>query len=108
MSMKLKPVWLSMALACAWWSTPSTAQEPVGDAVEVAASESVLTMRVDGEVVFDTQGKVIEHKVITPDLEEGVRRFASEQLAAMRFVRSAIFAPSAAAQASGEVGGTAS
>ena len=85
MSMKLKPVWLSMALACAWWSTPSTAQEPVGDAVEVAAPESVMTMRVDGEVVFDTQGKVIEYKVITPDLEAGVHRFASEQLGAMRF-----------------------
>lgn len=87
--MKPKGMWAAVALLAAMgWAGPVMAQSGsagTNDAVEVTDAESVLTMRVDGEVVFDTQGRVIEHKVLTPKLTDDLRQFADKQLATMRF-----------------------
>ncbi len=53
--------------------------------VEVGASEVVMTMRVDGELVFDTEGRVIEHKVITPGIQQELLKLANDEMARMRF-----------------------
>ena len=44
-------------------SQAAFAQAPDTGAVQVADSELAITMRVDGELTFDTQGNVISHKV---------------------------------------------
>ena len=76
----------AMLLACALCAQPSVAQTSGNAAaIEVADAESVMSMRVDGELVFDTTGKVIQHKVITEGLTDEVRDFADARMAQMHF-----------------------
>lgn len=56
-----------------------------GEVVEVGAAEQVMTMRIDGELRFDTEGKVIEHRVITPGITPALRKLAEDEMARMRF-----------------------
>ena len=66
-------------------SQAAFAQAPDTGAVQVADSELAITMRVDGELTFDTQGNVISHKVTTPDLKQGIIDLADKEMAQMKF-----------------------
>lgn len=47
-------------------------------------------MRVDGELVFDPEGKVIEQKVLTPKLSAELEQLAIKGMRAMRFMPVAV------------------
>lgn len=86
--MKLNVMPLGLLLAACVLAAPLQAQtgKPAApDLVEVGASELVMTMRIDGELVFDTEGKVIEHRITTPNIQPALARFADDELARMRF-----------------------
>ena len=54
--------------------------------IQIGTAESVRTLRVDGEVVFDTAGKVVEHRILTPGLPDAIRAMGEKTLADLQFV----------------------
>ncbi|SIQ37748.1 hypothetical protein [Solilutibacter tolerans] len=60
------------------------AAKPVTNGVELTKSESVLSMRVDGEMVVSPDGRVTEHR-ITTELPAEVLSLIDKNMAAWRF-----------------------
>ena len=58
--------------------------KPVTNGVELTKSESVLSMRVDGEMVVSPDGRVTEHR-ITTELPAEVLSLIDKNMAAWRF-----------------------
>ncbi len=88
MKLNLNPLGLLLAacvLAAPVQAQTGNAAQGAGDVVEVDGSEQVMTMRIDGELVFDTEGKVIEHRITTPGIEPALLKLAEDELARMRF-----------------------
>lgn len=89
-TMRNKAVWvvaLFAALASAGVSPGLLAKDaqPAGNAVEVSGSESVLSMRVDGELLITQDGRVGEYKVTTDGLPEEVTSLIDQSIATWRF-----------------------
>lgn len=82
---KLLGMYLSAGLSLVVASPALNAQTPAAQAVQVADSESALTMRIDGELTFDTQGVVTSHKVLTESLKPAMVDLAEQEMARMRF-----------------------
>ena len=59
--------------------------QSAGNAVQVSGSESVLSMRVDGELLITQNGRVGEYKVTTDGLPEEVTSLIDQSIATWRF-----------------------
>ena len=81
----LHPLVLALGLASGL-GTPSLLQagEPPAS-IRIGNAESVRTLRVDGEVVFDTAGKVVEYRILTPGLPDAIRTMGEKTLSGLQF-----------------------
>lgn len=59
--------------------------KPSSNAMQVAKSESVLSMRVDGEMVITPDGQVGEYRITTKSAPDEVKSLIEKSIAAWRF-----------------------
>lgn len=85
--MKLNVMPLGLLLAACVLAAPLQAQtgkKLPQAAIEVAKSESVMSMRVDGELLISPEGEVREHR-ITTEVPSGIKAMIDKSIAGWRF-----------------------
>ena len=74
-----------LVLATGMAGTPALLLAESPASIQVGTAESVRTLRIDGEVIFDTAGKVVEHRILTPGLPDAIRAMGEKTLAGLQF-----------------------
>ncbi|RMH88113.1 TonB family protein [Lysobacter pythonis] len=89
--MRIRYTLLSLTLAAAALAAqaaqPALAQSRTASAwaLDITTTESVMTMRVDGVIEFDTLGKVTSHQLKIAGLPEAIAKMANEAMAEVEF-----------------------
>ncbi|MGY0505697.1 hypothetical protein [Luteimonas sp. e5] len=84
----MKPLLIVVAACAMAAATPAQADTPrtprSKSSIEVAASEAVMSMRVDGELLIGPEGEVREHRIST-EVHPTIRKLIEDNIAGWRF-----------------------
>ncbi|MBE2210457.1 MAG: hypothetical protein IAE66_02525 [Xanthomonadaceae bacterium] len=81
----LAGVLLALSMTGLVENATAQASKPVGNAMQVAGSESVLSMRVDGELLITPEGQAGEYRITTDNVPDEVKSLIDLSIATWRF-----------------------